>query len=76
MDDRVQTERNLIQRINLGDSLSRTAAARPHHLAVVDGDRTWTYAELNAWVNQLANGLARPRLPSRRRARHRLGQQR
>src|SRR3984957_20627 len=58
MDDRAQTERNLIQRINLGDSLTRTAAARPQHPAVVDGDRTWTYAELNAWVNQLANGLA------------------
>jgi acyl-CoA synthetase (AMP-forming)/AMP-acid ligase II len=58
MDDRAQTERNLIQRINLGDSLTRTAAARPRHPAVIDGDRSWTYAGLNTWVNQLANGLA------------------
>jgi acyl-CoA synthetase (AMP-forming)/AMP-acid ligase II len=50
-------ERNLIQRVNIGDSLTRTAAARPGHLAVVDGDRQWTYAEFNGWVNRLANGL-------------------
>ena len=50
--------RNLIQRINVGDSLTRSAAARPDQLAVVDGPRRWTYAEFNAWVNQLAHGLA------------------
>jgi long-chain acyl-CoA synthetase len=50
--------RNLIGRINVGDSLTRTAAARPGQLAVVDGPRRWTYAELNGWVNQLAHGLA------------------
>jgi long-chain acyl-CoA synthetase len=49
---------NLIQRINVGDSLTRTAALRPTRLAVVDGERRWTYAELNAWVNRLAHGLA------------------
>jgi acyl-CoA synthetase (AMP-forming)/AMP-acid ligase II len=49
---------NLIQRVNVGDSLTRSAAARPTQLAVVDGDRRWTYAELNAWVNRLAHGLA------------------
>src|SRR5215211_4068009 len=49
---------HLIQRINVGDSLTRTAAARPDHPAVVDGDRRWTYGELNAWVNRLAHGLA------------------
>ena len=26
--------------------------------AVVDGDRSWTYAEFNAWVNRVAHGLA------------------
>ena len=31
--------RNLIGRINVGDSLTRAAAARPGQLAVVDGDR-------------------------------------
>ena len=50
--------RNLIQRINVGDSLTRSAAARPGHLAVVDGGRQWTYREFNGWVNQLAHGLA------------------
>ena len=50
--------RNLIQRINIGDSLTRSAAARPDQLAVVDGPRRWTYAEFNGWVNQVAHGLA------------------
>ena len=50
--------RNLIQRINVGDSLARSAAARPEHLAVADGPRRWTYAQFNGWVNQLAHGLA------------------
>ncbi len=50
--------RNLIGRINVGDSLTRSAAARPGQLALVDGARRWTYAELNGWVNRLAHGLA------------------
>ena len=50
--------RNLIGRINVGDSLTRTAASRPAQLAVVDGDRRFTYAEFNAHVNRLAHGLA------------------
>ena len=50
--------RNLIGRINVGDSLTRTAASRPARLAVVDGDRRFTYAEFNAYVNRLAHGLA------------------
>jgi acyl-CoA synthetase (AMP-forming)/AMP-acid ligase II len=54
----VDLARNLIQRINVGDSLTRSAAARPSQLAVVDGGRRWTYAEFNGWVNQIAHGLA------------------
>ena len=50
--------RNLIGRINVGDSLTRSAAARPGHPALVDGARMWSYAELNAWVNRITNGLA------------------
>jgi acyl-CoA synthetase (AMP-forming)/AMP-acid ligase II len=50
--------RNLIGRINVGDSLTRSAAARPGQLAVVDGDRRFTYQDLNAYVNRLAHGLA------------------
>jgi long-chain acyl-CoA synthetase len=50
--------RNLIQRVNVGDSLTRSAALRPDRLALVDRPRRWTYAELNALVNRLANGLS------------------
>jgi long-chain acyl-CoA synthetase len=54
----VELEQNLVQRVNVGDSLTRSAAARPGHLALVDGDRRWTYAELEAWANRVAHGLA------------------
>jgi len=54
----VDLARNLIGRINVGDSLTRTASSRPAQLAVVDGDRRLTYAEFNAYVNRLAHGLA------------------
>ena len=50
--------RNLIGRINVGDSLTRTAAARPGQLAVVDGARRFSYADFNAYVNRIAHGLA------------------
>jgi len=54
----VDLARNLIGRINVGDSLTRTAASRPDQLAVVDGDRRFSYAEFNGYVNRLAHGLA------------------
>lgn len=54
----MDVDRNLIQRVNVGDSLTRSAAARPSQLAVVDGERRWTYAELESWANRLAHGLA------------------
>jgi acyl-CoA synthetase (AMP-forming)/AMP-acid ligase II len=54
----VDLARNLIGRINVGDSLTRSAAARPGQLAVVDGDRRLTYQDFNAYVNRLAHGLA------------------
>jgi long-chain acyl-CoA synthetase len=53
----VDLARNLIGRINVGDTLTRTAAARPGQLAVVDGDRRFSYAEFNGYVNRLAHGL-------------------
>ena len=49
---------NLINRVNVGDSLTRTAARTPGAVAVVDGGRRFRYAELNAWVNRVAHGLA------------------
>jgi len=50
--------RNLIGRINVGDSLTRSAATRPGQLAVVDGDRRLTYRDFNAYVNRIAHGVA------------------
>src|SRR3954453_13573899 len=50
-------QRNLAQRVNVGDALTRTAAARPDDLALVDGERRLTYAAFDAWVNRLAHGL-------------------
>ncbi|MEP7024257.1 MAG: AMP-binding protein [Actinomycetota bacterium] len=48
---------NLIQRVNVGDSLTRTAARYPDRTAVVDGGRQWRYDEFNRWVNRVAGGL-------------------
>jgi acyl-CoA synthetase (AMP-forming)/AMP-acid ligase II len=53
----MELNQNLIQRINVGDALTRSAFARPEKLAVVDGERRWTYAEFDAWVNRLGHGL-------------------
>ncbi|MHC1563570.1 long-chain-fatty-acid--CoA ligase [Actinomycetospora sp. C-140] len=49
---------NLVHRVNVGDSLTRTASRHPDRTAIVDGERSWTYAAVNAWVNRLARGLA------------------
>jgi acyl-CoA synthetase (AMP-forming)/AMP-acid ligase II len=54
----IELATNLITRVNIGDGLTRTAARMPAKLAVVDGERTWTYAALNRRVNQVANGLS------------------
>jgi long-chain acyl-CoA synthetase len=54
----MELARNLIGRINVGDSLTRSAATRPGQLAVVDGDRRLTYQDFNAYVNRIAHGLA------------------
>ncbi|WP_406725048.1 amino acid adenylation domain-containing protein [Streptomyces sp. GD-15H] len=34
-------------------------ARHPDRTALVDADRSWTYAELNAWANRIAHGLRR-----------------
>lgn len=49
---------NLIHRVNVGDSLTRTAARVPNAPAVVEGHRRLSYRQLNAWVNRVAHGLA------------------
>jgi acyl-CoA synthetase (AMP-forming)/AMP-acid ligase II len=52
-----ELHRNLIQRVNVGDSLTRTAARYPGAPALIDGDRQLTYREFNSLVNQFARGL-------------------
>jgi long-chain acyl-CoA synthetase len=52
------TERNLIQRVNVGDMLTRSAARAPGDTAVVDGARRFTYAKFNALANRTAHALA------------------
>jgi acyl-CoA synthetase (AMP-forming)/AMP-acid ligase II len=47
----------------LGKALARTARLRPEHTAIIycdpgGGERSWTYRQLNARVNRLANALA------------------
>jgi acyl-CoA synthetase (AMP-forming)/AMP-acid ligase II len=54
-----EIQRNLIQRVNVGDSLTRTAARRPDALALADGPRRLTYAQFNAVVNRFAHALER-----------------
>jgi acyl-CoA synthetase (AMP-forming)/AMP-acid ligase II len=53
-----ELHRNLIQRVNVGDSLTRTAARHPEALALADGTRRLTYREFNSAVNRFARGLA------------------
>ena len=56
--DDVDRSANLIRRINVGDTLTRTAARVPSLLAVVDGTRRVDYRTLNDQANRLSNALA------------------
>ncbi|MCL2583493.1 MAG: AMP-binding protein [Streptosporangiales bacterium] len=53
-----EIQRNLIQRVNVGDSLTRSAARYPDRTALVDGARRFSYREFNSLVNRFAHGLA------------------
>jgi acyl-CoA synthetase (AMP-forming)/AMP-acid ligase II len=58
-----EMHRNLIQRVNVGDSLTRTAARYPDRAALVENpgegsERRLTYREFNRLVNRFAGGLA------------------
>jgi len=48
---------NIIERINLGDLVTRSAARAPDQLAIVDGARRISYGDFNGWVNRTAHGL-------------------
>jgi acyl-CoA synthetase (AMP-forming)/AMP-acid ligase II len=50
-------EHNLIQRVNLADSLRRSAALYPHRLALTDPRGDVTYRQLHEDVNRVARGL-------------------
>jgi acyl-CoA synthetase (AMP-forming)/AMP-acid ligase II len=51
------TQRNLISRVNVGDFLVRSAARAPKALAIVDGERRFTYRAFNEAANKTAHGL-------------------
>ena len=48
---------NLIHRVNVGDTLTRTAARRPDAIALVQDERRLTYAQFDVEVNRLAHAL-------------------
>ena len=48
---------SLIQRVNVGDLLTRSAARAPQRDAVIDGARRFSYAEFEALSNRVAHGL-------------------
>lgn len=50
-------DHHLTTRVNVGDSLSRMAAARPDAVAVIDGDQRVTYRRLNDAAERIARGL-------------------
>lgn len=45
------------QGVTLGNLLRNSAAQYPDHIAVIDGERQWTYAQLNTAADKLAAGL-------------------
>src|SRR4030095_12999149 len=47
-----------IKMLNLASIIEQHARRRPSAEAVVFGDKRLTYTALNAWSNQIANGLA------------------
>jgi len=58
-DDGRRLRDNLIQRVNVGDLLLRSAERYPAKEMVCDGARRWSYRDFDAWVNRTANGLLR-----------------
>jgi acyl-CoA synthetase (AMP-forming)/AMP-acid ligase II len=48
---------NLMRRVNVGDIVVRNAARRPDYPAVVDGERRFSCAAFNRWVNRIAHAF-------------------
>ncbi len=58
MPSAAELQRNLIQRVNVGDSLTRTAARYPDAPALIEPGLRLNYRAFNSLVNRFANGLA------------------
>ncbi len=50
-------EKDLSPHLSLVERIGTFAQLLPNHVALVDGDATWTYSQLNRRTNQLANLL-------------------
>ena len=57
-DDQYELFRNLVRRVNIGDTLTRSASRMPEKIALIDAGRRYSYRELNSEVNQLAWSLS------------------
>ncbi|HAS07936.1 MAG TPA: AMP-dependent synthetase [Actinobacteria bacterium] len=51
--------------LNIAHGIGEFAIAQPQTTAIIDGDRTWTYAELDARTNQVAHLVASMGLPDK-----------
>jgi len=51
--------------LNIANGIGEFALAQPAAIAVIDGDRTWTYAELDARTNQVAHLVGSLGLPAK-----------
>lgn len=52
-----ELQKNLIQRVCIGDMVTRAENRFPNKIAIKDGDVTLTYRELNKLVNKCGNAL-------------------
>ncbi|KRB87055.1 AMP-binding protein [Noviherbaspirillum sp. Root189] len=50
-------ERNLVERVNVADILTRSADLYPEKVAIIEGERLLTYAEFDRQVNRLGHAL-------------------
>src|SRR5690606_11783712 len=48
---------NLIERVCVGDIITRSADVHPDRAAIIDGERTLSYADFDSQVNQLGHAL-------------------
>lgn len=57
LDDPTPLQVNLVERVNVGDLIARTADVHPQAIALVDGERRLSYADLDRQVTQLGHAL-------------------